>query len=49
MANLVAAYYQSQGHWTQAYEYTYCTPSKLPQQVSSMHAGLNIQISQPGM
>jgi len=49
MANLVAAYYQSQGHWTQAYEYTYCTLSELPQQVSSMHAGLNIQISQPGI
>ncbi len=49
MANLVAAYHQSQGHWTQAYEYTYCTLSELPQQVSSMHAGLNIQISQPGI
>ncbi len=49
MANLVAAYYQSQGHWTQTYEYTYCTLSELPQQVSSMHAGLNIQISQPGI
>ncbi len=48
MANLVAAYYQSQGHRTQAYEYTYCTSSELPQQASSMHAGLNIQISQPG-
>ena len=49
MANLVAAYYQSQGHWTQAYEYTYCALNELPQQVSTMHAGLNIQISQPGI
>ena len=49
MANLVAAYYQSQGHRTQAYEYTYCPLSQLPQQISSMHAGLNIQISQPGI
>lgn len=49
MANLVAAYYQSQGQRTHTYEYTYCPLSELPQQVSSMHAGLNIQISHPGI